>query len=259
MMRKIFGSKSITHLIYGLLMLMPFAAIGVKCAYAVVNKNAYQSYSGQNQTETNYIDNKSNLVIGEEYYFKAGNLNQSGLDGGYEQYIRYELVEVINNSTNIDFSQFDAIGFYASDVVVYYYFNNVGTTFNLDTNFASNQNVEFKFKYLGNTLPNSNNILDKSNNVFEIKLMPNGYIDNVFYYAIDEVIEENNIGLLDFTSWFDGWILSDNAMNNRFIGFANWYMNFAFLVSACYVLFLCMLWFVNFARRLLDRGMNYDF
>ena len=56
MMRKIFGAKSITHLIYGLLMMMPFVAIGVKCAYAVVNKNAYQSYSNFNADNTHYSE-----------------------------------------------------------------------------------------------------------------------------------------------------------------------------------------------------------
>ena len=66
--------KSLTTLIYGLLMLMPFGYIGVKCAYVAFNKNAYQSYSGESQTQQTYIHNTNDLIEGNTYYFKSGNL-----------------------------------------------------------------------------------------------------------------------------------------------------------------------------------------
>ena len=259
-MRKTFGYKSITHLIYGLLMMLPFFAILIKVLYVQVNKNAYQSYSGNTLMTNNYINDKEKLIYDEIYTFTSGQATSVGMVGGYTDFIQYEIQDVIYNDTNIDLTQFDALGFYCSDnsTIVYYYLNNTLSTFNMNNNFNSNMHVQFTFKYKYNNLPSNSNVLEKTNNFYQVSLDSKGYMDNVFYYSVNEIIKDNNVGLIDFTSWFHGLALSDNAINNTFINFINWYFNYAIIVSAVNILFLCLLWFVNFARKLLERGMNYD-
>ena len=83
-------------------------------------------------------------------------------------------------------------------------------------------------------------------------------LHSFFEYAVDEVIKENNFGHIDFFSYFESIFMSDNQVNNRYIGYVNYYLNYALMVSLAYLLFLMLMWFINFARRFLDRGMNYD-
>ena len=54
------------------------------------------------------------------------------------------------------------------------------------------------------------------------------------------------------------FLQSGNQVNDRLVNFANWYLNYTMLVSCIYLLWLVLMWFINFARKLLDRGMNYD-
>ena len=57
------------HWLYAILMLLPAFAIGVTCAYAIFNKNAYQSYAGKTLNESEYQHiSVNNMEIGKDYY-----------------------------------------------------------------------------------------------------------------------------------------------------------------------------------------------
>lgn len=255
---KIFKHKNIMGMIYGVVLAIPLLSVLVRSAYVVVNKNSYQNYSGELETQQTYINDVNDLVVDDEYYFKSGRLTSEGMLGGYEQYIEYEYVETITNNTSLDLSQYNAIGFYSSGTEVYYYLNVVGETFDTNSYFTFLDDVEFKFIYKGNDLIQSNNILNHSDNIFSVTLLQNGYLDNAFDYSLSKYVDENSFGKLNFFEWFFNIFMDSNQQNNLYIRYVNWYMNYILLVSCSYILFLVLMWFVNYSRRILERGLDYD-
>ena len=95
---KIFRHRNLMGCIYALLMAIPFVAIAVKSAYVVVNKNAYQSYSGlttsveiveNNKYETNVVNAQNDLIIGNIYEFDLNNWNELPENNGSSFTISY--------------------------------------------------------------------------------------------------------------------------------------------------------------------------
>lgn len=77
--------------------------------------------------------------------------------------------------------------------------------------------------------------------------------------SIEKIIGSANFGLINFMSWFESLFLDmTNSVNALYIHFINWYLNYVMFVSCAYLLFLVLMWFINFSRKLLERGMNYD-
>lgn len=85
-----------------------------------------------------------------------------------------------------------------------------------------------------------------------------GTLDNVFEYSMGTFIQNNQFGKLNLFSWFFDLFLDSSTMNNMYIQFINWYLNFVLLVSLTYVLFLVLMWFVNFARRILTKSFDFE-
>lgn len=192
--------------IFSILMCAPLIAIGSTCAYAIVNKNAYQSYSGNTLKTNNYINDKDKLIFDEIYTFTSEQATSVGMLGGYTDFIQFEIQDVIYNDTNIDLTQFNAIGFYCSEntTIVYYYLNNTSTTFNMNNNFNSNMHVQFTFKYKYNNLPTTSNVLEKTNNFYQVTLASNGYIDNAFYYATEKMTQSDLFNWTQNTAVYTG-------------------------------------------------------
>lgn len=95
-------------------------------------------------------------------------------------------------------------------------------------------------------------------NVIEsVDIDTSGTLDNAFEYSINQFINDNNIGKLNFFEWFTDLFFDNNAKASTYINFANWYMNYALLVSLGYILFMFLMWFINFIRKLLDKGMSF--
>ena len=83
-------------------------------------------------------------------------------------------------------------------------------------------------------------------------------LDNVFEYSVSQFVKDNDFGNVDLFSYFGNIFLNENQMNNLYVGFANWYLNYAMLITLMHFLFAILMWFINYSRRILDRSMNYD-
>lgn len=79
-------------------------------------------------------------------------------------------------------------------------------------------------------------------------------LDTAFEYSIGQFITANEFGKLDFFSWFSGIFLDNTAHDLIYIHFINWYLNYALYVSISFLLFHILYFFIDFIRKLMDRG-----
>lgn len=258
-MKKIFGYKSITHLLYGLLLLLPFLAILGRSVYTIANKNANQSYYGETinneiETYTNYDE----LVSGETYKTSIHTFTyESNLGDSAKR------INVNNFSTNVEVA-FDtelvsSLGFYyisSNGMVVVYIYNDTNVELG---RINSNQNPTIEYTLISKNLNGTAITLFDNLTTYQITYNKYSYLDNAFEYSLSTFIEENEIGNVDFFSWFTNIFLNQTSPHNAlYLNFANWYLNYIMLVSCGYLLFLVLLWFVNYSRSLLEHGMNRD-
>ena len=104
------------------------------------------------------------------------------------------------------------------------------------------------------------------NMLFALFSKNNTYVNGLDYNTlktfVTNTINEFNVSsvYMDFFVWFDDLFLNvqTGSMTELTLQFVNWYFNYVFFVSCGYLLFAVLMWFVNFSRKLLDRGMNYD-
>ena len=242
--------RALTHLIYGLLMLAPICAIGVKCGYVMFNKNAKDSYSNITKQSLGLVSDNSNNVPNLTYMIaiKEGT-EYSGAIAIKSSTINYDYIAGTEISYNVS-----KIQFYPNNT--HFRLIDDGNTFhNYQLNDEKRAYLNGQtFVYLNGNLYTNNQPVSFYSITYTTEKL-----DNVFYYAVDEFIEDNNFGIIDFKQWFNNMFLqSGNQVNDRLVNFANWYLNYTMLVSCIYLLWLVLMWFINFARKLLDRGMNYD-
>ena len=285
---KIIRGKSLFGLIYACLLAFPLISIVSRVIYVQSNKNAYQSYSGTVSSsyttyekdalyETNELSSYDDLVENNIYHCTELNLNQdTGLD--------IELIILQSESWSYTYDNILLNEFYANEVnisdsgiYVHTYFDN--NDYNMDLVYYMGDsgsdilcigidltinNVDFMYVtcddaeifYLSNSPTASS--FNQYEYIEETVIVESTTLDNVFEYSIDKTISDSNFGKINFLSWFSDLFLDNNEVNNRYTHYANWYMNYIMFVSCAYLLFLVLMWFINFARKVLDRGMNYD-
>ena len=100
------------HWLYALLMLLPIFAMGVTCLYAIFNKNAYQSYYGNdiNEKQLIQISDFDDIELSQRYTI----FNETTLT--YQQTGRITMFvnNVENNTDNRDLSQVNKIALYSN-------------------------------------------------------------------------------------------------------------------------------------------------
>ena len=266
--------KNITGFIFGLLLLMPFLSILARTCYVSFNRNAYKSYSNSVITgQTNVVNTINDLVIGNYYSFSR--------ESEYVDTTNTSL-QNININTNM-FTIFDnAINYISfryntSDLQNFLRVRTIGTIgtqtvltlqqaeqYNYQLNvvqYIGNINEETNFTIAANRIYYNSIYAFSIVPVLDLQYIPNidtNPIDNVFDYSISKFVDDNNFGKVNLFNWFTDLFLDDNAHNNLYVHFINWYLNYSMLVSCMHLLFLVLMWFVNYSKRLLDRGMNYD-
>ena len=282
---KILKHKNITGIILGLLLLMPFLSIFARSAYVVVNKNAYQSYSGTTSQQvaipmynTNELQSYDDFVVNNYYVIEwqtqQGSTSQENLlldDTGIDnfKFISYwasnltsfeindndifiDFLELITISNNLRVVNFDSTHDYGSYILN----NNVSSTI---TNQILVQCIDItNLNLIANDF--SNYFTDDLSNFqnYIVETIESSTLDNVFEYSVSKFVDDNNFGNIDLFSWFFNMFLDTNTTNNLYVNFANWYMNYAMLITLMHFLFMILMWFINYSRRLLDRGINYD-
>lgn len=242
-MRNVFKGKNLTHLLYGILMLLPFCSILARVIYVQSNQNALDSYYGENinQVTTNYASSNnydSNIL----YYYDSRLILNTEYSGSF-----YGVIKFVTGSDNITSSNIDFIN---SSVRAYCY---RGTS----TTFYDNENNSLVIAgFVLITISNLTSATNVYHAIYYYTYIDYSYLDNVFDYSLHNFIEDNNYNV-DFFGWFNNLFLNQSGKNLLYLNFVNWYLNYALLVSAGYILFLLFLWFINFARKLLEGGNSF--
>lgn len=229
-MKKIKGYRALMGFIYGIIMLMPFSAVLLRCCYVTFNKNAYQSYSDISsiQTSVNY-----NSVVGNEYIINWVD-NTSGQTNNTTQIIAYQNINVEN---------------VPSGAVAFRFGNNQRLTFfdSTNTQLGYLDNIS-SFTYIAN---DSTALAQQPWFNRQLVVYTFGKLDNAFDYSLYTFLKDNGSGELNLTDWFVEVFLQRTTHNMLYINYINWYMNYSLLVSCVYLLYLVLMWFITLARRLL--------
>lgn len=249
---KLLKHKHFMSLIYSVLVALPFFAILGRVIYVQSNKNANLSYYGENINESIKHNGYNDLTT--YYELTMGNMNITSQ-------ITYTIknVKVVGTAPQVildNQSYINSLVFYVQDSnkICRVSFSN-GTSNNFwfygATTYA-NTTISF---YL-DTLPSGT---DGNSYLYYYSYNNYSYLDNAFEYSLSTFTEENNFGNLDFFSWFSNIFLdTSNTHNMLYINFINWYLNYTLFISLAYILFLVLMWFVSFARRLLENSQNMN-
>lgn len=249
---KIFGVKSITNLIYGLIVLLPMFAILGRTIYVQANPNAKDSYSQVSTSITNVVSQGEATIEGMTY--------QLVYTGG--EYVNNQTYYVINGNTNIVDLFFPNETWKVDRFTTYM---EHGNTRLIVYDLNNTQHNKFDWELVSNSFYFVNkNTLTLPNTTMYYKLTYTTYsygkLDNAFEYSISEFTKDNNFGEVDMFGWFTNMFLdTSNAKNQLYVGFVNWYLNYTMLVSSGYLLFLVLIWFINFIRRIMDKSMYQDY
>lgn len=249
-MMKIFKHKNIMGMIYGIVLAIPLLSILVRSAYVVVNKNAKESYSSIAQSQYIVVNDNNSKVDNLEYrvYMPAESLTTltNNLKLGFNE-ISID-IQTLTGYSNVNILMYHSNGqilLYSNDTYLHGYSlsSDIGKAF-LNTNIYFTMNA------------NNTNYNNNFGYVYEMNIVFNK-LDNAFDYSLSKYVDDNSFGKLNFFEWFFDIFMDSNQQNNLYIRFVNWYMNYVLLVSCSYILFLVLMWFVNYSRRLLERGLDY--
>lgn len=181
--------------IFSILMCAPLIAIGTTCAYAIVNKNAVESYGDKYVTTTQTLTNTNQFV--ENQNIIANYKEVTGETTVYGAYIKY-------NSISINWTDY---GFADHNYNQFRLFNN-GTIQLKDTN--GTQYTESN-KW-GNTLKtftfNFNSITDTASMNGGVSYVALFYsqqtLDNAFYYATEKMTQSDLFNWTQNTAIYTG-------------------------------------------------------
>lgn len=275
---KFFKKKNLLNVLYAVLIALPLFSILGRVLYTQWNQNAKDSYSGNNTftyyekyegaAPSNAINNESDIVLGNYYFIDGIYVSQLSNDA-------YLSLEYTNDSS---FELYDtpSVSTPHSD----YLKDIVKITINLEKDYYSifywvdeNNYISFQgsagyvegtFIFKGyddiNDFCVNGNITISTLQIttYTEVSQTSSSLDNAFDYSISQFVNENDFGKLNFFTWFSDLFLSNNSVNNLYIHFVNWYLNYTLYVSLGYILWLVLMWFVSFIRRLLEKTSTYE-
>lgn len=280
-----FRHTNFMRLIYATLLALPFVAILSRVIYVQSNKNAYQSAEIENsyqtyekvyEYETNEVNDANDLIVGNIYKVSITKTELDLLPNstrfiqftGIFQYKVYRdfTSQEVEYKTSVDDLDNAKLGFFKDLpnwlMVNYINTNNQSITYLYQSNYELVQDLTFYILFESLTYPQFIDYISESDYFGQEDVIIEDHtgttLDNVFEYSVNKFIENNNFGKINLFQWTTDLFFDSNDVNNMYVGFINWYLNYTLLVSATYILFLVLMWFINYARRLLERGMNYD-
>ena len=172
--------------IFSIVMLAPFIAVGVKCLY-VLNPNANQSYYGK--------------TINEEQYTKVDTTKTLNQNKTYRFYAAKGGTYTTNNNITIYCQNFvDTTGtlnlarecknflYYANNGVLQFQFRDSTNTL-ITTASSDTKTISFNFQYISQEGQMTN--ANAYQFIYNIEYNKQSYLDNVFYYAVEEMQNEN--------------------------------------------------------------------
>ena len=250
---KVLKHKNLMNLLYATLIALPLFSILGRVLYTQWNQNAKDSYSDNFIQKATLVDNTSLDMIGANY--QVNYWNGTGISGAeYSNFIKYSSISInwydYGASTSNTYNGFR----FAYNAIQLTSGNNNNVTATLNNIWGNTLN-SFTYIYDSGTLIYTNTTYSGYSKVYLLTTMEDK-LDNAFDYSLKQFVTDNDYGNFDLTSWFSNMFLSNNAQNNLYIHFINWYLNYVLLVSLIWVLFLLIIWFVNFARRLLESSFD---
>ena len=250
-MRNVFKGKNLTHLLYGILMLLPFCSILARVIYVQSNQNAYESYYGATINETkNVVVPYTQFKQGYTYYTQLESTTITTSLSNMTFYVT--AIKDLSTDTTYDPTIYNRLRFFKNNNSTQIYTQIMRYDGGTSVTLSVNHLIQFEYLSLNNTGSVADYIT-----FYEIQYNPDSYLDNVFDYSLSSFIQENNNYNVDFFGWFNNLFLNQSGKNLLYLNFVNWYLNYALLVSAGYILFLLFLWFINFARKLLEGGNSF--
>lgn len=216
----------IGKIIYGFLLFMPLLAIGVTCAYAIFNKNAYKSYAGETLNQSEYKNISVNdMEIGKDYYLITPSNETYTIVSDNTQFI------VSNVTINDTLKDVNQIRFYVNT-------NNTTLTIQGIGNegfiYQSNQTNVLKFTFNG---VNNTNYVSQINTILYNKVyIESTYISEVFYYSIDKLQQSPLFNWAENSLIYTGMTKTCNALNIT-TPFIPLLMTYWLIISVIYILY----------------------
>lgn len=180
--------------IFSILMLLPFLSVLTRCMYVTFNKNAYQSYSGENIPPTENINIKAQNLINNNYYYFQ---NFENVQTGNSYYFYYiSECEVEPNATRFRY-------YINGDTLVkYIQFFNGDTTISY-TPITNVIGKSFLFISYANT-PQETDYMYNINAFYQIKYNEFNKIDNVFEYSFQKMSQDDMFNWTQNTALYSG-------------------------------------------------------
>lgn len=223
----------IGKIIYGFLLFMPLLAIGVTCAYAIFNKNAYQSY-GDNYVEKNITIQNQNDA--NTFYLDGQNvtwyLNNNAYGSRSSKYGFSEISLDLNTLFNTQDIIYNGFEFYTSAVNFMYFYDSNGTQYQLN-----NYKNDFStFTYTIDLDTYNSKPLNTTYGNFVITLLTPAPLTNVFYYSIDKVQQSPLFNWAKDSLIYTGMTNTCNALNIT-TPFIPLLMTYWLIISVIYILY----------------------
>ena len=264
---KLLKRKNFQALIYAIFISLPMLSILPSTIYFAFNEHA-QNYTHEEvietyEYETNEVNSVDDLLVGNIYsvnlenYVVPSNLSMT-LDFTNIYHFNFEstnnlvqtstggyVIFISNSRLGVCYTRYETGNGYMYPAVRTDTFND---TINLSCEivYSAQVNISAIIQYISA----SNYLGEKNVEVIESEMNPLTAFDN----AINKFVSDNDFGNLDFFTFFSSLFLTSTSMNNLYIHFINWYMNYALYVSLAYLLFGVLLYFVNFFRKLVENS-----
>lgn len=268
---KILKHRNLLGCLFAVILAMPLIQVGVRCAYTIFNKNAKDSYSGANgysiqyKYQSNAVNDINDIQVGHLYTLTLN--SQPSVSSTQRVFLSQGVFNVDNYTErfNMDAQTLSSTLLSIRIATSTLSINDNYTGASLFQVSYTNITFPYSFDFLFYSFDsNFTNLTDypvtesNYNEIADVDITNEGTLDNAFDYSIRKITESNNIGELKFFTWFaDIFLDLDNPSNALYINFINWYFNYALLVSAVYILFLALMWFIMWVRKLLERGMDF--
>lgn len=191
-------------LLFALLMLAPIFSVASRCLYVICNKNAYQSYSGQNVEDTTYTRTDiNNLKVNDLVYYNSNGQAQI-------QRVGTDLYITASNITlnDISYNNADTIQFYAypstpNSNTLYIVIKEGNSTLISRDVMSGDYTCTFNFLSYNSNAVNQNYI-DGMKNFYVITYNANSKLDNVFTYSVNEMENDQLFNWTQNTAIYTG-------------------------------------------------------
>lgn len=235
------------HWLYAILMLLPAFAVGVTCAYAIFNKNAYQSYADYTQQTNIQISVIDNFEIGSQYRF---NYKQSVNESQSPRFM-YSNISLNVNELTQDNVSYKGVAFLPNHLLRFYnedasIIKDLSNTWGVTIN---------SFTLVLSSIENNTRWSTNSNYIVYSETLIGGKLSDVFYYSIDKVQQS------PIFSWaYDSFLSTPITFITGLFGMGSdhvaiMFMSYWLAISVIWLVFDMIMYVPLLVHRWIDKGV----